>query len=279
MPQRDDPKRSRKPKALPPGKPAPDADGALLSIEQLASILHEVRNLLDGSLRYVILARKNLEHADGHALDASPVEQAQRQLDIAAQAMQMMSNLTHAAMQGPSLSLGSVLLSEATPITLADAARHALDVVRPLADEHRVTLAQHLAPSLSGRPCGALYTVLLNGVRNAIESIARAGGGGTVQLTMLPAGAPRGKKSPRSPWVELEIADDGQGTAGARSPATRDSNWGIGLAIARNVVEEMGGQLELRARPEAHDRARPGAILRVLVPLALEPDEQIGGAA
>lgn len=274
MAHRDEPKKPRKPKALPPGRPAPDADGALHSIERLASILHEVRNLLDGSLRYVILARKNLAHAESH--HDTPVEEAQRQLDIATQAMQMMSNLTHAAMQGPSLSLGSVLLSEATPVTLADAARHALDVLRPFADENRVTLAQHIAPSLSGRPCGALYTVILNGVRNAVESIARAGGNGTVHVTMLPASGPRGKKALRSPWIELEIADDGVGTAAPRSG--NDANWGIGLAIARNVVEEMGGQLELRARPEAHDRHRPGAILRVLVPLALEPDEQIGAA-
>lgn len=266
-------------KALPAGRGGvPDGDLAIASGERLAGVLHEVRNLLDGSLRYVLLARRTVTEAGEDPTGS--LEQAARQLEVAAQAMQMMLGLTHAAMQGPGLAIGSMLLSEATPVTLSEAVRHALDVVRPMAEEHRVVLSQHVAPSLASCASGALYTVLLNGVRNGVESIARAGGGGTVQVTMLPGGRPRGKKrgggGSGGEWVEIEIADDGEGTARG---VGRSGGWGIGLALARSVVEEMGGELELRARPDGHDRSRPGAILRVVVPLPADGEERIGGAA
>ncbi len=254
----------------------PDAGLGLAHVERIDGLLHEFRNLLDGSLRYVLLARKNLvlgrasTPSLGHedADDEPALVRAQRQLDVVVEAMEHMASLAHAALQGPGLSLGSVLLAGARPVTLAEVVAHAFDVVRPLAEEKRVALRASFATDVGQLAAGPVYAIVLNAVRNAVESIARAGGGGAVDVRVVARGpSPRGvdTTTARREWFDIEIEDDGEGL-GNKPPGR-----GIGLAVARSVVEELGGTMELSTRP-AREGARPGrrgALLRVSVPLAL----------
>lgn len=260
-----------------PGAPAPGAhDRALADLDRFALTLHEIRNLLDGSMRCVLLAQRALDQANdprGVLLDAS------RHLGVASTAMERMAGLTHAAMQGPGLSLGSSLLSSTRPVTLGEAIAHAVDVARPIAAEHGTQIECRIAPRVEKAPAGPLYAVVLNALRNAVESIRSAGGKGRIQVVALPTLGPVPKGQPvfaKSPlWVDIEITDDGTGItdraaverifAGAWS--ARADGTGLGLAVARGVVAELGGHVELRTRTDRPGHARPGAAMRVLAPL------------
>lgn len=276
MPPRDTPSENRPPRA----DPAPAYDRGIGEIDRLAAFLHEMRNLLDGSLRYVLLAQKSLSTSGEDAVGS-----ARRQLEIAGEALERLSGLTHAAMQGPSLTLGSALLAGAKPVTLGEAVEHAAAVVRPLADEDATTLHVRVAPAIVAQPAGPLYAVILNGLKNAVESVRRAGGRGRVELVALPSHGTGSPDAHARAWVDLEITDTGAGVRDHEAvrrvfdegrPARSDGS-GLGLAVARGVVRELGGHIELRTRTDLKDLKRPGAALRVVAPLHHAEPPSIGG--
>lgn len=240
-----------------------------MQIEQLERLAHELNNLLDGSIRNVGMARRAMEDRDG----GPGAEDIKRRLDTATFALERMADLVHASMQGGSQPLGSPLLNQAAPITIGEAATHAVEVARPQAQEQRVALAVEIDGAVSGVPAGPLYPVLLNGVRNAIESIGRAGGIGRVVVQVRPGRAPRGESDGRR-WVEIDIIDDGEGPPEDAPMAavfeagftTKPQGSGLGLAVSRDLVKQAGGKIELRKRPDRSETRRPGAVLRVRYP-------------
>src|SRR5690606_37481272 len=65
-------------------------------------------------------------------------------------------------------------------------------------------------------PAGPVYTLLLNGLLNAVESVARSGRPGRVDLAI---GITRGRgRAPAK--ITIEITDDGEGLPRAVEPAT-----------------------------------------------------------
>ena len=101
--------------------------------------------------------------------------------------------------------------------------------------------------------------VLVNLCDNSARAVA--GRRGTVVLTLHPP--------ERSPWLAIEVADDGPGIA----PEVRDrlfepyvttaapgQGMGLGLALCRKILLDHGGDLELL------DSAK-GATFRLLLPL------------
>lgn len=100
-----------------------------------------------------------------------------------------------------------------------------------------------------------LEQVLLNVLGNALDAIAGTGRGrGEIRVFL----------SGRDP-VELHILDDGAGLAGQTGAALIDpffttkeagKGLGLGLSIAFNVMQDMGGHLDIRPGPEAGAEVR-----------------------
>jgi len=99
-------------------------------------------------------------------------------------------------------------------------------------------------------PAGPLGTILINGLRNAIEAIERSGAsGGCVEITV----------AARDGWVQITVVDSGPGLSS--SAGSSESGHGLGLAICRHVAESLGGRVELSMVPGS-----PGARLRADIP-------------
>lgn len=132
-------------------------------------------------------------------------------------------------------------------------------IVARRASERGLHLAVERAPGLPPAAIGsdALRQVLLNLALNAIEVTPA---GGDVRLAARRLG----------PALEISVDDRGPGVPPALRErifepwfSTRDGHaGGLGLAIARRIVEEAGGTVAIAERPEG------GARVRVRLPLS-----------
>lgn len=102
-----------------------------------------------------------------------------------------------------------------------------------------------------------LRHVLQNLVRNAAQAMA---GGGRLTIRVGPAGQ-------RGELLRIAVADTGPGIPPERREAifepfytTRERGTGLGLAVARTLVEAMGGQLEVDSE------LGKGSVFSVLLP-------------
>jgi len=286
-----EPKRPHKPATAPhPGTYGVTPLATYSEVDRLTALLHEINNLLDGSMRCLGMAKKSL--SSDTVIEAATATQAERHLHTAAEGLERMAELVHAAMQGRSTPIGSPLLARARPVTLGEAVQHAADVLRPLASERTVELAINMAPSVASLPAGALYTVILNGVQNAVESVSRRGGRGHVEISIRHDAPPVSGSYGRDTrdWLLLEVTDDGVGPPASSDAArvfdlgftTKPRGTGVGLAVARSVVQGMGGTIELLppANPSRAAARKAGAVLRVKFPAPIQvPGLKLGGAA
>lgn len=255
----------RRSSALTPLDPPEPAD-ASFAATRLTALAHDLANILDGSLRSVSLAQRA-----ALASPASDPDLLQR-LDTLHNALRHMADLVRSAMDGvaPDAPLGRRrgLLGA---WTLPDAIRHAADVLRPLADDHRITIRLSIAPELEREPAGPLYPVIANALRNAVEAIVRRGNraGGSISITAFRLDSPDHPAG----LVRIEIQDDGEGPPPLPSTerwrvfapgfSTKARGRGHGLAIARDTLNSLGGVIELAPR----DDGQLGAILRITYPL------------
>jgi signal transduction histidine kinase len=243
---------------------------SLPTTDRLAALLQELRTLLDASRRSLDHAKGTLaEHAA--AITSGGAAHVEEDLSATAQRLERMADLVHAAMQNASRPIGSPSLSRSRPVTLGEAVRHAADVLAPLALRHDVRISLEIAPTLDLLPAGALYTVVLNALQNAIEACGARTRGGLVHVSLKTSPPPSGTGYGRDTrtWCVLEVSDDGIGPPSNPSRCfdlgftTKRHGAGVGLAVARSVVQGMGGTIELVPRGNA-----PGATLRVRFPAA-----------
>lgn len=268
-------------------------DGAFIAT-RLTTLVHELTTLIDASMRVIGLARRSLHANDPEVRsenhrDVCP-HQLERQLETVDVAMHQMAELVRSSMIGLAEGgMAGVRMGFGSSSSLSEAIRHAVEVMTPLADEHCVRLGTQVAGELSEIAAGPMYAVIINGVRNSIESIHRAGNkfpGGTVVVRAWTESGKTGK------CVMVTIEDDGEGLAdgherSARSGrpskrsnpsrandavfrlgfSTKPGGSGIGLSLCRDVIEQLGGTIELLARARDPKSGRGGAVLSICYPV------------
>lgn len=146
------------------------------------------------------------------------------------------------------------------PVDAAEALRLTLRIVRGEARDRDADLQIDArgVPPVRGSPT-KLGQVMLNLVANALHAVKdRPRGARTVVVRLAGDGGN----------VIFEVADSGPGIPEAHLPRLFDPFFttkgsegaGLGLAISRRIVEEMGGRIEAANRPEG------GARFRVTLP-------------
>lgn len=258
-------------------RPVIAAERAGDSTDRLTAVVHEIRNLVDGSLRWVTIAERDLPKASDHPGDDALVEELERthkQLETVRRALVQMNEIVRTS-AGAGLPLGSPVFTGGARISLGEALDHAVDVVRPRAASLGADLTLTIDERAGPRSAGACYSVMLNALHNALDSVeARIA---RERASKSSAGPGRGTVSARLGWIErggiervvLEVIDDGVGVPDLDDPGAvfepgfseRGEGQGIGLALSRQIVLELGGRIELVSRADA-----PGAVLRAVFP-------------
>lgn len=279
----------RPPRALPAPSWAsgdhPDAVDGPFVIERLTALTHDLGNLLDGSLRCLGLARRSLARRVG-GIDAASNDEALRQIDTVYGALERMADLVQAAMRGSASVVASPAVSPRRPFTLHEALLHAARVLAPMAVELRTKMEVACADELASATAGPIYTVILNALRNALESIQRVPDhhrrdGGRVDVRAWTRTSGGGQR-----FIVVDVLDDGAGIhsvgEGVRAfdigVSSKPGGLGVGLALSREVVRELAGTIELRPRMDIADPVRPGAMLRVTYPWPDTGAAREGGA-
>jgi nitrogen fixation/metabolism regulation signal transduction histidine kinase len=245
----------------------PDAQRAPDAADRVTVLAHELNNLLDGSLRCLGLARESLAKAFS-AKESGNLDNARRQVETVYTAMERMCEVIHASMVGwTAAAIGPA--GRGQELTLPSAIRHAVEVVGPGAFESGVRISVELEDSLEGIPARAVYPAVLNGLRNAVESVARTRQSGGVRvLGRVEGGDGAGV-------VVIEIHDDGAGLPEGVPPeelfrggvSSKTGKMGVGLAISREILRELDGRIELVPVGEPAGGGRGGACLRLSFPV------------
>jgi signal transduction histidine kinase len=256
---------------------SPEPADSPFAVERLTALTHDLAGLLDGSLRCLLLARRSLEAGP----PVVELETARRQLDTVHSALERMSDLVQGAMSSAGGLSPTASHNRRRAVSLHDAVLHAAEVLIPEATQHGVRIETRIRERAAHLPGGPLYTVILNGIRNAMESIQRAqseGSGAAARGGLIEIFADAGSLSAAGVVIlRIEIRDDGRGLAsleeGRRALdfgySTKPGSVGVGLALAREVVREVGGTIELLSREDRRGTARPGALLRINYPVVV----------
>jgi signal transduction histidine kinase len=267
------PRRAIRVSTRPPGD-EPEAADSPYAVERLTALSHDLGNLLDGSLRWVVIARRSLETAKS---DTEQLGTVSKQLETVQGALERMADLITAAMKASASVVGSPTLSHG--ITLREAIEHAAQVILPQADERSIGVRVSIDDALNDMPAGPMYSVILNGLRNAIESVMEAQDvqhirtGGEIELCASLT-HPMDTRGRRHTLVAIEIKDDGRGLTNGEAAgkafelgySSKPGGFGLGLALCREVMREMGGVIELSRRSDKPASGRAGAVLRISFP-------------
>jgi signal transduction histidine kinase len=265
--QRDGASRAERSGAQPSATGA--ADASEHSSLELRSLVHELNNMLDGALRYLALARRGVTARSPEAAEA---DDTTRQLDAASDGLSRMSIMLRRAMRPQSASRQG-MFDPGEP--LVEALIHAADSLRPLADDRRIRINVECSPRLVLTPAGPVYTLLVNAIRNSIDAIGHDGAVDVIAELQTAQGG--------EPEICLDIYDDGPGPRRGHEQrvfefgySTRPMGDGVGLALCRDIVQQLGGHITLTRREQ--DRPtwtthRPGAHLCVRYPAQITGDQ------
>jgi len=184
--------------------------------------------------------------------------------------------LINDALDLSSLEAGTLRL-DLQPVPLALAVARAVAVVAELANASQIVIRSDELPGIVLADPARLHQVLLNLLSNAIK-YNHPGGSVVLEAAPAPAGEPirlgirdtgRGMEPQQlahlfEPFNRLGLEDEG--IAGA----------GMGLTVARALIEGMGGRIEVTSQPGQGSRFE--IALRVAPDAAADPPAASGGA-
>ncbi|HEX2076703.1 MAG TPA: ATP-binding protein [Longimicrobium sp.] len=202
--------------------------------EVVAVVSHDLRNPLNAVL---IASTVLAEYGEVERLS----ERDRRQVEIIRRAAEQMTALTQDLLEVSSLESGSMTMQ---PRTCATAAllRSVEEMFAPVAEEEGVSLVVSPADDLPAAHAdyGRALQVFGNLVGNALKFTPQ---GGQVELGAECAGE----------WLRFWVRDTGPGIEPEHLPRLFDRFWqarrggkagaGLGLAIAKSIVEAHGGQI------------------------------------
>ncbi len=163
-------------------------------------------------------------------------------------------------------------------LDLGDVVGDALTRAEPAYARAGVALVTHLSPAAVSGDRDRLLQVLGNLLENARKFTPADG---RVVVSVDTGGAPPGRAA--GSWTRLAVADSGPGIAAIDLPFVFDRFYrsadarstagvGLGLAIAKGLVEAHGGVIEAGAAPEG------GALFTVWLPLPMTHAANAAGA-
>ncbi|HVH29897.1 MAG TPA: ATP-binding protein [Vicinamibacterales bacterium] len=209
-----------------------------LKDEFLATLSHELRTPLNAILGWVQMLQS------GELTTA----RARQAIDVIGRNARLQAQLIEDILDVSRIITGKLEIERA-PVSVPQLIDTAIAGVSPAADAKRITLDRRLAaelPPLEGDP-KRLHQVLNNVLANSVKFTPE---GGAVELDCTIDGT----------WLVMEIRDSGAGIAReflpfvfdrfrqADSKSTRNhGGLGLGLAIARHLVEQHGGKISARS--------------------------------
>lgn len=235
-----------------PRCPGPgDPERAVDDAQQVLRVLcHELSALVDGAMRYLDLGRR--------AVTGSSDERAAAFLASAGAALKEAATLLRAVVtdaSDPRLPMSR--LGAMRPV--GEAVEHAVELARADAASHSISIVARIDPEFAGLAPAPIFSVVSNALRNAVGMTPR---GGTIEVR-----ARVDRTDPERERAVIEVLDDGPGPSrDAEEHAfelgftTRAGGMGVGLALTRSIMNDLGGGVTLSSRKSIDDR-RGGALV------------------
>jgi signal transduction histidine kinase len=238
------------------------SEGAITAKDRaLATLAHDIRSPLGAIQGYCELLEEEIY---------GPVNDRQREaLGRVRMSGRHLLSLLDNVMDMARLNAGIVRV-ESEPVELSDVAREAVHMLIPAADAKlQVLQLREVASVTVTADAARVRQVLVNLIGNAVKFTPQDGSI-TVSTSLRDVG--------RARWGEVRVADTGPGIAAAERAAIFEPYYrsagtahapgvGLGLAISRALVEQMGGELDLESQPGA------GSTFIIRLPL-LDPSAQ-----
>ncbi len=226
----------------------------------LATLAHDIRTPLGAIDGYCSLMEDEIY---------GPVNDRQREtLGRVRMSGRHLLSLLDNVMEMARLTAGVVRLS-AEPVGLTTVAREAVHLLLPASDAGLVALqVGRVADVVVTADPDRLRQVLANLIGNAVKFTPQGG-----SITVSTARCDNGCEA----WGEVRVTDTGPGIAKEEQAAVFEPYYraegtarlpgvGLGLAISRALVQQMGGALELESEPGA------GSTFVVRLPAVSEPE-------
>lgn len=208
------------------------------------NVSHELRNPL-------ATIRAHVDTLRGDGGDEPDEDDRRRYLEVLNRETERMSLLVDELLTLASADTGSLQLDVA-PVDAAEVATQVHDAMAPLAwrERHIQLLCNNDGAPKVMADRGRLVQVLMNLVRNAITHTPE-GGLVAIEVKPIEAGPVEVSVSDTGPGIAPEDADKiferFYRTDASRSRAT--GGFGLGLAIAREMVDAMGGRISVDSTP------------------------------
>ena len=206
-------------------------------------LMHEIRNPLEALGHLVYLVRQ----------DTSNPELIAKYMDLAQEQITTLNSIASQTLGFARLSLSK------KPIDLVDLAEAALRIHRRTIEARQIHLVKKLPAELQAEVhSGQILQVVSNLIVNALDALPESG---TLSIRLRK----------RNGSVDILVADNGSGIAEEHVDrifdpyytTKEDAGNGLGLSLAKRIVEDHGGSLVMRTsvRPE-----RRGTVFKISLP-------------